>query len=108
MRYCSWANHQMTQDFNSQTRCLGLIFALSKLPWSENTQAKWDLRRMLAHHGKGVPFNLFTISDMHYRQNGSLQMNYKGLLATNPDQTIAYAKPAYSLHSVCSLFSTTP
>lgn len=70
-------------------------FALSKIPWSENTQAKWDLRRMLAHHGRGVPCNLFTLSDMHYRRNDEVQMNYKGLLATNPDQTIAYAKPVY-------------
>jgi hypothetical protein len=70
-------------------------FALSKLPWSELTQAKWNLRRMLAHRGKDVPFNLFTISDMHYRQKGKLQMNYKGLLETNPDQTIARPKQAY-------------
>lgn len=51
-------------------------FALSKMPWSENTQAKWNLRRMLAHHGKDVPFNLFTMSDMHYRNSGRAQMNY--------------------------------
>lgn len=70
-------------------------FALSKIPWSENTQAKWDLRRMLVHHAKDVPFNLFTISDMHYRRNGQLDMNYKGLLGTNPDQTVSHAKPAY-------------
>ncbi len=70
-------------------------FALSKMPWTENTQAKWDLRRMLAHHAKGVPFNLFTISDLHYRQRGQIEMNYKGLLGTNPDQTISHAKAAY-------------
>jgi hypothetical protein len=70
-------------------------FALSKIPWTENTQAKWNLRRMLAHHGKDVPFNLFTISDLHYRGNGQLRMNYKGLLGTNPDQTTSHAKPAY-------------
>lgn len=88
-------------------------FALAKITWTETTQAKWDLRRLLAHRGKDVPMNLFTLSDLHYRQaNGStgapdgvLRMNYKGLLATNADQSIAYAKPVYSAaQSVFALF----
>jgi hypothetical protein len=78
-------------------------FALSKIPWTETTQAKWDLRRLLAHRAKDVPMNLFTISDMHYTQpNGSLggsdgvlRMNYKGLLATNPDKSIRHVKAIY-------------
>jgi hypothetical protein len=77
-------------------------FALSKITWTETTQAKWDLRRLLAHRAKDVPMNLFTISDMHYTQasnqggpEGLLRMNYKGLLGTNPDQTVSHVKPAY-------------
>ena len=70
-------------------------FALKKLPMTETIQAKWNLRRMLAHHGKDVPFNLFTMVDLHYRWGGKLDMNYKGLLASREDQTVAYAKPAY-------------
>jgi hypothetical protein len=71
-------------------------FALSRIEWTENMQAKWDLRRMLAHHAKDVPVNLFTISDMHYRDTeGRVRMNYKGLLGTNPDQSISHVKPAY-------------
>lgn len=70
-------------------------FALKKLPMTETIQAKWNLRRMLAHHGKDVPFNLFTMIDLHYRWSGKLDMNYKGLLASRADQTVAYAKPAY-------------
>jgi hypothetical protein len=70
-------------------------FALKKLPMTETIQAKWNLRRMLAHHGKDVPFNLFTMIDLHYRWGGKLDMNYKGLLASREDQTVAYAKPAY-------------
>jgi hypothetical protein len=83
-------------------------FALRNISWTENLQAKWDLRRMLAHHAKDVPFNLFTMSDMHYTQyhsgpEGVLRMNYKGLLATNPDQTIAYVKPVY--HGAQTIFA---
>jgi hypothetical protein len=77
-------------------------FALSKITWTETTQAKWDLRRLLAHRAKDVPMNLFTISDMHYTQasnqggaDGLLRMNYKGLLGTNANQTISHVKPSY-------------
>ncbi len=70
-------------------------FALEKLPMTETIQAKWNLRRMLAHHGKDVPVNLFTMIDLHYRRGGKLDMNYKGLLASREDRTVAYAKPAY-------------
>jgi hypothetical protein len=80
-------------------------FALKKLPMTETIQAKWNLRRMLAHHGKDVPFNLFTMIDLHYRWGGKLDMNYKGLLASREDQTVAYAKPAYfAAQNVFSIF----
>ncbi|MEI7732553.1 MAG: hypothetical protein WCO56_23480 [Verrucomicrobiota bacterium] len=70
-------------------------FALKKLPMTETIQTKWNLRRMLAHHGKDVPVNLFTMIDLHYHWGGKLDMNYKGLLASRANQTVAYAKPAY-------------
>ncbi len=88
-------------------------FALRGIAWTENTQAKWDLRRMLAHHAKDVPMNLFTLSDMHYTQatntsgkaDGILRMNYKGLVGTNPDQTVGRVKLAYSAaQGVFSIF----
>jgi len=90
-------------------------FALRKISFTETMHAKWDLRRLLAHRAKDVPMNLFTISDMHYTQasnqggpDGLLRMNYKGLLATHPDQTVAYAKPAYfAAQSVFSIFDDT-
>jgi hypothetical protein len=90
-------------------------FALSKLSFTETTQAKWDLRRLLAHRAKDVPMNLFTLSDMHYTTasaqggaDGVLRMNYKGLLGTNPDQTISHLKPAYSAaQTVFSIFDDT-
>jgi hypothetical protein len=70
---------------------------------------------MLAHHAKDVPFNLFCISDMHYTQasaqggpDGLLRMNYKGLLGTNPDQTISHVKPAYyAAQTVFAIFDDT-
>ncbi len=90
-------------------------FALSKLSWTETTQAKWNLRRLLAHRAKDIPMNLFTLSDMHYTTasaqggpDGVLRMNYKGLLGTNPDQTVSHVKPAYvAAQTVFSIFDST-
>jgi hypothetical protein len=90
-------------------------FALARISWTETLQAKWDLRRLLAHRAKDVPMNLFTMCDMHYTQasnqqaaDGTLRMNYKGLLGTNPDQTVSHVKPAYyAAQTVFALFDDT-
>lgn len=82
-------------------------FALSKMQWTENSQAKWDLRRLLAHRAADIPINLFCMCDMHYRNpdGSNLRMNYKGLLGTNPDQTVSHAKPIYyAAQAVFSIF----
>ncbi len=82
------------------------IGALREQDWSELTQAKWDLRRMLGDHGRGIATNLFTISDIHYAGIDHLVgINTKGLLKTNPDKTIARPKLAfYAAQRVFSLF----
>lgn len=90
-------------------------FALAKITWTETTQAKWDTRRLLAHRAKDVPMNLFCICDMHYTQasnqgspDGVLRMNYKGLVGTNPDQTVSHVKPAYfAAQTVFTIFDDT-
>ncbi|UFH57973.1 GH39 family glycosyl hydrolase [Spirosoma sp. KNUC1025] len=72
------------------------IGALRDQDWSELTQAKWDLRRMLGDHGRGISTNLFTISDIHYTAGDHMVgVNTKGLLQTNPDKTIKRPKLAY-------------
>lgn len=90
-------------------------FALRNITFTETTQAKWDLRRMLAHRAKDVPMNLFTIVDMHYTTassqggaDGKLRMNYKGLLGTNPDQSISRVKAAYgAAQTLFAIFDNT-
>ncbi len=82
------------------------IGALRQYDWSELTQGKWDLRRMLGDHGRGIATNLFTISDMHYAAGDHMTgINTKGLLKTNPDKTIERPKLAYkAAQHVFSLF----
>ncbi|MBB5287239.1 hypothetical protein HNQ92_005402 [Rhabdobacter roseus] len=72
------------------------IGALRQFDWSELSQAKWDLRRMLGDHGRGIATNLFTISDIHYAAGDHMVgVNTKGILKTNPDKTIERPKLAY-------------
>ena len=73
----------------------GTSGALGNFPGSELTQAKWALRRALAFHGHDVPFSLFLLMEFDYAGQPHTGMNTKGLLKANPDQTVAYAKPAY-------------
>lgn len=84
------------------------IGAMRDHDWSELTQAKWDLRRMLGDHGRGIATNLFTISDMHYAAGDHMVgVNTKGLLKTNPDKTIDRPKLAYkAAQHVFSLFDS--
>lgn len=84
--------------WQGETGCpstLGSSGALSGHPWSELTQAKWNLRRALAHVGRGYPFSLFTISEYNYNRKKFKGLNTKGILKINDDLSIAYAKPAY-------------
>lgn len=74
--------------------------------WSEVSQSKWDLRRMLGDYGRGINTSLFAISDMHYGWPGKdIYMNTKGLLKTNKDRTIDRPKTSYkTAQHVFSLF----
>ena len=84
------------------------IGALRQYEWSEPMQAKWDLRRMLGDHGRGIATNLFTISDIHYTAGDHMVgVNTKGILKTNPDKTIERPKLAYkAAQNVFSLFDS--
>ena len=62
---------------------------------SELRQAKWSLRRLLGDLGHDIPSSYFSIADMHYITGGKLNLNSKGLIATKPDKSFDYLKPAY-------------
>lgn len=84
------------------------VGALTKEDWSETTQAKWNLRRMLGDMVYDVDVtNIFQISDMYYAGNDHLVgLNSKGLLKTRPDLSIERPKIAYRAYqNAASLFS---
>lgn len=75
-----------------------------KRPYTELTQAKWDLRRALAHIGRGIRFNLFTISDFSYPGG---KHNTKGKLKTDGKLNVIYAKQSYyGYQNLTSLFDS--
>lgn len=74
------------------------FMALGEHLWNERKQAAWNLRRLLAHHARGLKMNLFQIADMYYEpHDGALFSGYnpKGQLRIRPDKTVAYRKPSY-------------
>jgi len=75
--------------------------ALSGYPWTEVSQSKWALRRLLGDLGRDIPSSYFAIMDMKYPD----EMNRKGLLKSREDQTVEYAKPAYhALQNLAAVF----
>lgn len=88
-------------------------FALSRTDWTETSQAKYALRRLLGDFSRGIETSLFTLVDLHYRH----AKNTKGLLLTGAwdkadttepplygDQAVKRSKVGYG--AVQNLFST--
>jgi len=96
--------------WQGETGCpstLGSTGALKNHTWTELTQAKWDLRRALAHLGRGYPFSLFLISEFVYNDAQRKGLNSKGILKIDEsDYSIKYAKPAYyAYQNLTSIFT---
>jgi len=82
----------------------GSFGALSNNDWTETSQAKWALRRLMGDHARGIETSLFSICDMHYTS----RRNYKGILATNADKTVHHRKEAwYAFRNLTAVFDAT-
>ena len=68
------------------------MFALKLKAWSEYSQAKWNLRRMIGDLGHGVPGSVFTICDFNHKGR---EINRKGLLRADEDHRVIAIKRAY-------------
>ena len=80
-------------------------FALSRIAWSEVSQAKWDMRRMLGDLGHDVRSSVFTICDFNHRGR---EMNLKGLLRANEENEMIGKKLAYdAVRNVAAVFDDT-
>jgi hypothetical protein len=80
-------------------------FALSNHPWTEASQAKWDLRRMLGDLGHDVESSIFTICDFNHTGR---EINRKGLLRATADKKVERIKLAYySVQNLVAVFDDT-
>lgn len=80
--------------------------ALGKHGWTELTQAKWDIRRILQDHGNGEQTAVFSMADMHYGKNDAIKKtNTKGLLKTDKKHNVVKIKKAYyAVQNAMSIF----
>jgi hypothetical protein len=101
----SFAPHMdIRQGENGAPSQPGSFGALAKNEWTERSQAKWALRRLLGDLGRDVPSSYFAICDMQYPD----RVNYKGLLAINDDKTVGHKKLGYyAVQHVTALFDDT-
>ena len=77
--------------------------ALSGYEWTELSQSKWALRRLLGDLGRDIPTCYFAIMDMKYPD----EINRKGLLHATEDKTVEYRKPAYyAVQNLASVFDS--
>jgi hypothetical protein len=65
--------------------------ALSYYPWTEYSQAKWNLRRMAGDRVRGIPCSVFTIIDLKYPD----MLQSFGLIRSNLLLQFIYKRPAY-------------
>ena len=85
-------------------------FALARYPWSENSQAKWDMRRMLGDLGHGCRSSVYSICDLQYSPPYApyTYLNRKGILRANAKHQVYQIKKAYyAVQNVASVFDDT-
>jgi hypothetical protein len=84
--------------------------ALSKYPWTELTQAKWDSRRMLGDIGHDVDSTVFTAADLDYRttsfHNGLVRYGLiKTTGAAEGFRVLKVKMAYYAVQNVVSVFN---
>ena len=96
---------RMWQGENGCPSEMALRFALSRISWSEYSQAKWDMRRMLGDLGHDVPSSVYTICDFPHTGR---EINLKGLIRANEEKEVVAIKRAYyAVQNVVSVFDDT-
>ncbi|GAA4980982.1 hypothetical protein GCM10025734_01110 [Kitasatospora paranensis] len=92
------------QGENGAPSTAGSFGALGDTDWTELSQSKWLLRRVLNDLGRGISTSVFSISDLNYPG----KVNTKGLLRTGTDKSVRYAKPSfYAVQALASVFDST-
>ncbi len=76
-------------------------FALSNYYWTEYTQAKYDMRRLLGDLGHNIETSVFTIIDIYYKP----VLNTKGLIESDTTKAAIRPKDAYyAIQNLAAVF----
>lgn len=79
--------------------------ALWDYDWSELTQAKWDVRRMLGDLGHGIETSIFGLVEMAYTNGPINRLNYKGIIQSDSTKRVIRPKMAYyAIQNITSVF----
>ena len=99
---------RLRQGENGAPSEFGAAFALRFIPWSETSQAKYDLRRALGDLGHDLESGLFCIVDINYRPPTfpTYFCNRKGYLRLNAHNDVIQVKRAYyAIQNMMSVFN---
>ncbi|HEV7350894.1 GH39 family glycosyl hydrolase [Telluribacter sp.] len=99
---------QLRQGENGAPSTYIPSFALDKYYWTEYTQAKYDMRRLLGDLGHDIETSVFTIIDIYYNWGDRAVLNTKGLIQS--DITMAAIRPKvayYAVQNLASVFDNT-
>ena len=80
---------------------LEFAHALSKIEWTEYSQAKWDLRRAIGDAARSIPSSVFTMIDLQY----TFMLQSFGLIRSNALKEFVYRRPSYyAMQNVYAIF----
>mgnify|MGYP000883005870 CR=1 FL=1 len=78
--------------------------ALNHIAWSEISQAKWNMRRMLGDYVRGIPSSVFTICDYFHPGRG---IGSYGLLRADSNRDVIAVKRAfYAVQNLVTIFDS--
>lgn len=98
------AYHPKYRLYQGEVGCPSILewtHALCDYPWTEYSQAKWNLRRMAGDRVRGIPCNVFTMIDLKYT---NMQQSF-GLIRSNLLLQFIYKRPTfYAVQHMMSFF----
>ncbi len=79
--------------------------ALARYAWTELSQAKWDMRRMIGDFARNIRCSLFVLTD--FQRPGYKTQNHKGLLRIDKNlKTVGVKTAYYAAQNVTSVFDS--
>lgn len=94
-------NYKVYQGEAGCPSILEWTHALAHYPWTEYSQAKWDLRRMAGDRVRGIGSSIFTIIDLRYPD----MLQSFGLIRSNLLHAFIYKRPSfYAVQHMASFF----